>query len=344
MLQGVGLKAVVFHEFGGVDKLRYEDVPVPEVQRGEVLVRVKAAALNHIDIWGRMGGVSLPHISGSDISGEVAELGEGVSGFEEGTKVVVFPATSCGGCESCLQGRSNQCADRKLIGYHTDGGYAEYVKVSANILFPLPVNLSFEEAAALPLAGSTAWHMLVSKGRVDPTFTVLVHGAGSGVSVYAVQLAKIFGAKVIATTGSDEKAGKAVKLGADYVVNYRDRDVGEEVKRLTGGRGVDLVLDHVGAATFDVSLKALRRGGKMVSAGVTTGREIKLDIRYLYQNELVIEGSYIYTVGEFYNILKMAEEGRLKPVISEVFPLRDAAEAQRTMEEERQFGKLVLKV
>ncbi len=334
----------MFHEYGGVEKLRFEDAPDPILRQGDVLIRVKAAALNHLDIWERMGGVPLPHISGSDIAGEVAEMGEGVSEFDVGDGVVVFPALSCDRCEACLLGRPTQCAHRQLIGYQIDGGYAEYLKVPAENLFPIPSNLSFEEAAAIPLAGSTAWHMLVSKGVVNPTFTVLVHGAGSGVSTYAIQLAKIFGAKVIATTGSDDKVEKARKLGADHVVNYRVEDVVEEVKRFTAGRGVDVVIDHVGAATFDTSLKSLRRGGKMVSAGVTSGKDVTFDIQHIYRNELIIEGSYANTVGEFCQVLKMTEEGKLRPIISQVFPLKDAAKAQTVMEEGKQFGKLVLKV
>ncbi len=338
------MKAVVFHEYGGADKLRYEDVPDPSPQPGEVLVRVKAVALNHLDIWERMGGSPLPHISGSDISGEIAKLGDCVTGLKNGEKVVVFPLTSCGHCEACLLGRPTQCEHRQIIGNQTNGGYAEYVTVPAENIFPLPENLSFEEAAALPLAGSTAWHMLVSKGHVDATSTVLIHGAGSGVSVYAVQLGKIFGAKVIVTTSTEEKAKKARDLGTDHVINYLNENVVDAVKRLTNEHGVDIVIDHVGAATFNESLQALRMGGKLVSAGVTTGKKIEFDISFLYRNELIIEGSYIYTMGEFYQVLKMASEGRLKPVISQVFPLSKAAEAQRTMEEARQFGKLILKV
>ncbi|MCL4435588.1 MAG: zinc-binding dehydrogenase [Thaumarchaeota archaeon] len=338
------MKAVVFHEYGGVDKLRYEDAPDPAPHPGEVLVRVKAVALNHLDIWERLSGSPLPHISGSDISGEIAQLGDWVTGLKKGEKVVVFPSTRCGRCEACLLGHPTQCAHRQIIGNQTNGGYAEYVTVPAENIFPLPENLSFEEAAALPLAGSTAWHMLVSKGHVDATSTVLIHGAGSGVSVYAVQLGKIFGAKVIVTTSTEEKAEKARELGADHVINYRKENVVEAVKRLTNERGVDVVVDHVGATTFNDSLRALRVGGKLVSAGVTTGKKIEFDISFLYRNELIIEGSYIYTIGEFYQVLKMARDGRLKPVVSQIFPLSKAAEAQRAMEEGRQFGKLILKV
>jgi NADPH:quinone reductase-like Zn-dependent oxidoreductase len=338
------MKAVIFHEYGGTDKLIYEDVPDPKPQRGEVLIRVKATALNHIDIWGRMGGTPLPHISGSDIVGEIVELGPSVTGITKGDKAVVFPSTSCGQCEACLLGRTTQCQYRQLIGYQTDGGYAEYVRVPAKNIFPLPPNLSFEEAAAIPLAASSAWHMLVTEGHVDPTSTVLIHGAGSGVSIYAIQLAKIFGAKVIVTTGSDEKIEKAQNLGADHVVNYREAKVVDSVKRLTDGRGVDIVIDHVGSATFGNSLQALRMGGTLVSAGVTSGKNVNIDIQFLYRNELTISGSYVYTMGEFYQVLKMVREGRLKPIVSHVFHLKDAARAQQMMEEERQFGKLVLNV
>ncbi len=338
------MKAVVFHEYGGVDKLRYEDVPDPAPQPGEALVRVKAVALNHIDIWERMSSSPLPHISGSNISGEIAQLGDNVTGLKKGEQVVVFPSTSCGRCEACLLGRPTQCEQRQIIGNQTNGGYAEYVAVPAENIFSLPENLSFEEAAALPLAGSTAWHMLVSKGHVDATSTVLINGAGSGVSVYAVQLGKIFGAKVIVTTSTEEKAEKARDLGADHVINYRKENVPNAVKRLTNGHSVDIVIDHVGAATFNDSLHALRMGGKLVSAGVTTGKKVEFDISFLYRNEIIIEGSYVYTMGEFYQVLKMAREGRLKPVISQVFPLSKAAEAQRTMEEDKQFGKLILKI
>ncbi len=338
------MKAIMFNEYGGVDKLRYYDVPEPTLNPEEVLVRVKAVALNHLDIWERLGGVPLPHISGSDIAGEVVQTSEGVSSFEKGDKVMVFPALSCGRCEACLLGRPTQCDNRQIIGYQINGGYAEYVKAPAANLFPIPVNLSFEEAAALPLAGSTAWHMLVSKGQVNPTSTVLIHGAGSGVSTYATQLAKIFGAKVIVTTSSHEKVEKALKIGADQAINYVEKNVVKEVKRITAGKGVDIVIDHVGAATFESSLKSLRKGGKLLSAGVTTGKNINLDIQFIYRNELTIEGSYVFTKGEFCQLLKMVEASRLKPIISEVFNLQDASKAQLLMESAKHFGKIVLKV
>ena len=338
------MKAIIFHEYGGTDTLKYEDVPRPELKQGEVLVQVKVAALNHLDIWERMGGVDLPHISGSDIAGEVAELGECATGFNVGDKVVIFPVLNCGRCELCLHGKTSQCIFRQLIGYHIDGGYAEYVKVPAANLFAIPSNLSFEEAAAFPIAGSTAWHMLIDKGGVNPTSTVLIHGASGGVSTFAIQIAKIFGAKVIVTAGSDEKMEKALKLGADHVLNYHEKNIVDEVKRITVGKGVDVVLDHVGASTFDISLKSLKSGGKIVSAGVTSGKEITLDIQFLYRNELVIEGSYLSSKHEFYHVLKLVEEKRLIPIISEVFPLQEAAKAQHVMENAQHFGKILLKL
>jgi NADPH:quinone reductase-like Zn-dependent oxidoreductase len=338
------MKAIIFHEYGGVDKLEYEEVPTPNLQQGEVLVKVKAAALNHLDIWERMGGVPLPHISGSDISGEVVKLSNDAIGLDIGDKVVVFPVLTCGKCQSCLTKKFDQCSQRQIIGYQIDGGYAEYVKVPASNLIPIPSNLSFEEAAALPVAGSTAWHMLVNKGKVNATSTVLIHGSSSGVSIFAIQITKIFGAKAIVTAGSNEKVDKALKLGADHAVNYKEKNVVEEVKRITNGRGVDIVLDHVGEATFNIGLESLKYGGRMISAGVTTGKEIHFNIQYLYRNELIIEGSYIFTMNEFFHVLKMAEEGRLKSIISDVFPLKDAAKAQSVMENSRYFGKLLLKI
>ena len=338
------MKAIIFHEYGGIDKLKCEEVPTPNLQHGEVLVKVKAAAINHLDIWERMGGVPLPHISGSDISGEVVQKSNDTIGPKIGTKVVIFPVITCGRCEFCLSHQLDHCSQHKIIGFQINGGYAEYVKVPTFNLFPITSNLSFEEAAALPVAGSTAWHMLINKGKVNPTSTVLIHGSSSGVSVFAIQLSKIFGAKVIVTAGTNEKAKKALKLGADYTVNYKEKNVTEEVKRITHGKGVDIVLDHVGEATFNIGLESLRYGGKMISAGVTTGKDIKFNIQYLYRNDLSIDGSYISTKNEFFQVLKMAEEGRLKSIISKVFSLKDASKAQSEMEHSRHFGKLLLKM
>jgi len=338
------MKAIVFHEYGGVDKLKFEDVPKPKPIFNEALVKGKAVALNHLDIWGRMGGVPLPHISGSDIAGEVEELSGEPKAFELGDRVIVFPAVSCNSCELCLLGHPTQCDHRQIIGYQIDGGYAEYLKAPIDNLFKIPSNLRFEEAAALTLAGSTAWHMLVGKGEVNPNSKVLIHGASSGVSIYAIQIAKIFGAEVIATTSSEDKIEKTIDLGADKVINHLEKDIVSEVRSFTDNKGVDIVIDHVGSATFNTGLKSLRRGGKLVSGGVTTGNTVEIDVKQIYRNELTIEGSYIFTKGDFYNVLKMVEDKRLRIVISNKFPLKDAAKAQTLMEEGKHFGKIVLDV
>jgi len=338
------MKAIVFYEYGDISKLKYLDVPSPKLQPGEVLIRVKSSAVNHIDIWGRMGGVPLPHISGSDIAGEVAELGKNTERFMIGDKVIVFPVISCGKCIYCLNGQTAQCNYRQLIGFQIDGGYAEYVKVPVSNLFVLPSNISFDEASTIPVSGSTAWRMLISKGQINKKSIVLIHGSSSSVSLFAVQLAKIFGAKVILTTSSSDKSKKALKLGADHVINYLEENILNEVKKITRGEGVDIVLDHVGTKTFNDSLASLKRGGKMVSAGVTTGKEVTFDIQYLYRNELSIIGSYLFNLSEFKHVLKMVEEKRIKTIISEVFSLKDAAKAQYLMENSMHFGKLILKM
>jgi NADPH:quinone reductase-like Zn-dependent oxidoreductase len=338
------MKAIVFHEYGGVDKLKFEDVPEPKAGFSDALVKVKAVALNHLDIWERLGGVPLPHISGSDIAGEVAELTGDPKNFRLGDRVMVFPALSCNICEPCIVGRPTQCDNRQIIGYQIDGGYAEYLRVPIDNLFKIPSNLSFEEAAALPLAASTAWNMLVRKGKVNPNSKVLIHGASSGVSTYAIQLVKIFGAEVISTTSSNDKIEKVIRLGADRVINYLEEDIVLEVLKFTDNKGVDLVIDHVGSATFNSGLKSLRRGGKLVSAGVTTGNIVEIDIKQIYRNELIVEGSYIFTKGDFLNVLKLAEDNRLRIVISDKFPLEEAAKAQTFMEEGKHFGKIVLDV
>ncbi|MFC1755612.1 zinc-binding dehydrogenase [Thermoproteota archaeon] len=338
------MKAIIFYEYGDLSQLKYVDVSSPKIQQGEALIRVKASALNHLDIWERMGGVPLPHISGSDIAGEVAELEKDTTGFDVGDKVVVFPVISCGQCDFCLIGETTQCRYRQLIGFQIDGGYAEYVKVPTSNLFLIPSNLSFEEASTIPVAGSTAWRMLISKSQLNKNSKVLIHGSSSSVSLFAVQIAKIFGAKVILTTNSSNKAKKALKLGADNVINYLEENVINEVKRITRGEGVDIVIDHVGTATFDTSLKSLKRGGKMVSAGVTTGKEVTLDLQYLYRNELTLAGSYLFTMDEFRYVLKMVEEKKLKTIISDVFSLKDAAKAQSLMEQSMHFGKIILKI
>ncbi len=340
------MKAVIFYEHGGRDKLLYEERPQPEIQDSEVLVRVKACALNHLDLWARQGlpnvKIPLPHISGCDISGEVADEGN-PSQTEVGKKVIVAPGIGCGHCNFCLSGRDNYCRLYQVVGYNTDGGYAEYVKVPESNLLPTPDALSFEEAASVPLVFMTAWHMLVGRAQIGMSEDVLILAAGSGVGIASLQVAKLFNARVIATAGSEEKLKLAERLGADFLINHRTQDIVEEVKRITGKRGVDIVVEHVGEATWDKSVRALTQGGRMVTCGATTGREGKTDIRYVFNKQLSILGSYMGSKAELMEVLRFFEEGRLKPVVYRILPLKEAAEAQRIMEESEHFGKIILK-
>ena len=342
------MKAVRFHEYGGVDKLRYEDAPDPVISDNEALVRVRACSLNRLDIWARMGTrkehVPMPHISGSDISGEIDRTGKLVTGHEKGEKILVSPGISCGICEYCTTSRDSLCPSYKIIGYETQGGYAEYVAVPRENLLQIPDELSFEEASSIPLVFLTAWHMLVTRARTAPGESVLVWAAGSGVGSAAVQVSKLLGAKVIATVGSEQKMEKAKALGADHVINHHSADVPEEVKRLTNGEKVLVVFDHVGTATWEKSMRSMAPGGRLVNCGVTSGGKAEIDIRYVFVRQFSLLGCYMGGRGELLQVLKFFEYGRLRPVVDSVFPLKDAAKAQERMEKNEHFGKIVLKV
>ncbi len=341
------MKAVVFHEHGGVDRLRYEDRPDAVVKDNEVLVRVRACALNHLDIWGRIGlpgiHIPLPHISGSDICGEVVSTGRLVTRARSGDAVIVSPGLSCGVCEYCLSGRDSMCRSYKIIGYLVDGGYAELVSVPEVNIIPMPEWLKPEEAAAVPLVFMTAWHMLVTKAEVSPGEYVLVLGAGSGVGSAAIQIAKLFGARVIATAGSEGKLRLAKILGADELVNHSEQDLAAEARRITEKRGVDIVFEHVGSATWEKSVKALAAGGRLVTCGATTGYMGQTDIRYLYSRQLSILGSYMASKGELLKVIDLVNQRRLKPVVDKVYPLAEAGKAQQRMEKREHFGKIVLR-
>ncbi len=338
------MKAVRFHQHGGPEVLRCEEAPDPQPAAGYARVRVRACALNHLDLWERRGidrvSLPLPHISGSDVAGEVIEA----EGFAAGARVLVQPGLSCGRCRACLGGRDNLCRAYDVLGYRSDGGYAEIVKVPLANLVAIPPHVDFVRAAAFPLTFLTAWHMLVSVARVRPGEDVLVLAAGSGVGQAAIQIARFKGARVIATAGSDEKLARASALGAWAVVNHSSDDIAAQVKRLTAGRGVDVVVEHVGQATWDHSVRSLAHGGRVVTCGATTGYASSLDLRHLFARQLSLLGSYMGTKAELLEASQLFFTGQLSPVVDTTAPLEAAAEAQIRMERREQFGKIVLEV
>lgn len=342
------MKAVVMEARGGPEVLKVAEVPTPEPGPKEVRIRVKAAALNHLDIWVRKGVASpklpLPHILGADASGVVDAVGPGVTGFAPGDEVVVNPGLSCGHCERCLAGEDNLCPKYEILGEHRFGAYAEHLVVPEANLLKKPQNLSFEEAAAIPLTFLTAWQMVVDKLQVRPGDDVLVMAAGSGVSVAAIQIAKLFGARIIATAGSEEKLRKAKELGADETVNYTHPDWPKEVRRLTGGKGADKVVDHTGALYFEGVIRATANGGRIAIAGASSGYEGILPFAHVFFRQLSILGSTMGSKSRLFPILRFVEQGRLKPVLGQVLSLEEAAEGHRLLEERRVFGKVVLRV
>jgi NADPH:quinone reductase-like Zn-dependent oxidoreductase len=340
------MKAVRFHEHGPVDVLCYEDAPDPLPGPRDALVRVRACALNHLDLWERRGlervTLPLPHISGSDVAGEV--VSSTAPAVTPGTRVMIQPGLSCGTCAECLAGMDNRCASYDVLGYRSDGGYAELVKVPAVNLIPIPDHVSFVEAAAFPLTFLTAWHMLLGVAKVTPGETVLVLAAGSGVGQAAIQIAKVAGANVLATAGSPAKFERARALGASAVIDHKRQEVAKEVKNLTAGRGVDVVIEHVGEATWEGSVRSLARGGRLVTCGATTGPRVAMDLRVLFARQISLCGSYMGTKRELHQAAALFFEGRLRPALDEVFPLARAADAQRRLEQGLHFGKIVLEV
>jgi NADPH:quinone reductase-like Zn-dependent oxidoreductase len=342
------MKAIVYAEHGGPEILRYTDVAEPVIGAGEVLVRVRACALNHLDLWLRQGipslKIPLPHIPGSDIAGEVARVGDGVTNVKAGERVMLQPGISCGQCEKCVAGDDNLCKSYRIFGEMVDGGCAEYVKAPAVNCVPIPEGVSFEAAAAFPLVSLTAWHMLIARAKLQPAETVLVLAAGSGVGSAAIQIAKASGARVIATAGSDAKLARARELGADEVINHSTEKIATEVKRLTGRRGVDVVFEHVGEATWNESIRSLVPGGRLVTCGATTGYNGAIDIRYLFTRQVSLLGSFMGSKADLLAAVEFLKRGLLKPVIDLVLPLEKCAEAHRRLEHSEQFGKIVLSV
>jgi NADPH:quinone reductase-like Zn-dependent oxidoreductase len=340
------MKAVVFKEHGGPEVLEHADAPEPRIKANEVLVEVRACALNHLDIWVRGGlpgiKIPLPHILGNDVAGVVRAVGELVDWITPGDEVMLQPGVSCGHCHECLRGRDNFCPQYDIIGYRRPGGYAELVSAPAVNVIPKPANLSWADAAALPLVTVTAWHMLVGKANVQPGETVLVHAAGSGVGSIGIQVAKLRGARVIATASSDEKLEKARSLGADEIINYTREDWPQEVRKLTGKRGADVVFEHTGAETWPGSILALAAGGRLVTCGATTGADARTDIRHVFYRHLNILGSFMGAKPELLDAMKFVEQGRLQAVVDRTLPLAEARRAHELIEDRAQFGKIVL--
>jgi len=341
------MKAVRFHEHGGLDVLKYEDAPEPEIQPNEVLVKVKACALNHLDLWLRSGvrawKLPMPHTLGADISGEVAGVGSLVKRVKAGDRVLLAPGISCGQCEACWKGLDSACRSFTIFGLMVDGGYAEYVKSPEQNVIPIPGDLNFDEAAAVPLVFLTAWHMLFGRAKLQPGEDVLVIGAGSGVGSAAIQVAKLVGCRVITVAGSDEKLEKARALGADEGINHTRQSIAEEVMRLTGKRGVDVIVEHVGQAVWEACFDSLATYGRLVTCGVTSGGEVKLNMQALFGRQRTVMGSFMGGKGELMDVLKLIGQRKLKPVIDSVFPLAEAQAAQKKMESRDFFGKILLR-
>lgn len=339
------MKAIFLNHHGGPDVLQWGDVPTPTPGPNEVLIQVKACALNHLDIWARMGipgiTVPLPHILGADVAGVIESVSANVSNWKPGQKVLVAPGISCGTCPHCQADNDHLCNKYDILGQQSNGGYAEYVKVPAANLLPYPDPLTFEEAASIPLVFLTAWHMLVTNGNIQKGQTVLIHAGGSGVGIAAIQIAKLKGAHVITTVGSAEK-GKRANALADDVIHYRDTDFQQEVMRITNNRGVDLAVDHIGQETFEKTLGSIAKGGKLLTCGATSGRQIQFDLRTLFGRNITIHGSRMGKKKGLLDVMEHVQAGRLKPVIDSVYPLKDAPQAHKRMEDRKNFGKIVL--
>jgi NADPH:quinone reductase-like Zn-dependent oxidoreductase len=340
------MKAVVFHEHGGPDVLRYEDVPDPSPGSGEVLIEVHATSINHVDIFLRRGmpgiKVPLPRIAGADASGIIREIGPGVSGLKTGQRVTINPGINCGRCEFCAAGFASQCVSYHILGEHADGAYAQLLKVPAHVVLPIPDSVSFEDAAAAPLVFLTAWSMMVSKGNIRPGEDVLILGAGAGVGTAAIQIAKMAGCRVFATASTDAKLEQARKIGADVLINYKTDEFDKKIRDLTNKRGVDVVVDYIGADTWVRSLRSARRGGRVLTCGATTGFAPQTDLRQIFYRQVQVIGSTMGNHREFIDVMKCVFRGELKPVIDRVLPLQDAARGHELIEQRAIFGKIVL--
>ena len=342
------MRAALLHKHGDLGVLKVEDVKEPKPGPGEVLLKILCAGLNHLDIWVRKGRpgtqLKMPHILGSDAAGVVVAVGEDVRSPKVGDEVIIDPGLSCGRCEFCRQGQQSLCASFGLMGLSRPGTFAEQVAVPADNCYPRPPHLSDEQAGAFALASVTAWRMLMTRAGLKPGETVLIHGIGGGVALWALQFAKLTGAEVLVTSSSDDKLSRAAELGADRTINYAKEDVGQSVAEVTSGRGVDVAIDAVGAATWPLDFTCVRKGGRIVLCGVTTGAKAETDLRALYWNQLTVMGSTMGSAEDFRQMVRAVTANKLRPVMDEVFPLEKVRDATERMETGRQFGKIALRI
>lgn len=340
------MRAAFFKNHGKPKDIEYGYLDTPSPKPHEVLVKVKAAALNHLDLWTLMGipgvKIPLPHIPGCDIAGEVVELGKNVKGIPLNRPVIVAPGIRCGKCSYCEKNWDSLCPEYKIMGLQTNGGFAQYAVAPAENIIPVSSKLSPEEWASIPLVYTTAWHMLVKHAALQKKETVLIHAAGSGVGSAAIQLAKHIGATVITTVGQPQKIVKAKALGADYVINYKEKDFADETLKITKGRGVNVVIEHIGPETFAKSLTSLAKRGRLVTCGVTSGPTAEINLRYLFSRQLSVQGSYMGSLRELKKVIRLVEKGKLKPVVDKIYPLRESQQALERMISRQNFGKIIL--
>lgn len=342
------MKAVFFEKHGGPEVLQYGEFKEPVLDLEEVLVEVKACALNHLDIWVRQGmpnvAIPLPHIPGSDVAGKILEVGKTVKHLKKGQNVIISPGQLSHHAPEALEARDSYSPDFKILGLQNNGGYAEKVAVHKSLVIPISEKYSFEEWASLPLVSLTAYHMLVTRAQLKAGETVLIHAAGSGVGSVAIQLAKFLGATVFTTVGDYKKVARAKKLGADEVILYKTKDFAEEVKRLTDGKGVDVVFDHIGPEIWHKNVLSLKRGGRLVNCGATSGPKVELELRPFYSKQLTLLGSYMGSFAELVKVMDLVEKDKIIPTVDVILSLKEAQEAHRRMESRKNFGKIVLKI
>jgi NADPH:quinone reductase-like Zn-dependent oxidoreductase len=339
------MRAMAFAQPGGLDVLQMMDLPKPTLEDDEVLVQVKACALNHLDLWVRQGlpsKIPMPHIGGCEIAGVVTEVGRKVREFQAGQRVLISPGQSCMHCDWCNQGLDSCCDQFHIIGYQTQGGFAEYAKARAVDVLSISEAWSFAEWSAVPLTFVTAWNMLHERGRIQPNDEIVVFGASSGVGTAAIQMAKQAGARVFAVAGSEEKLRRAEQLGADVLLNYNSQEIAKEVRSRTGGRGADIVVEHVGAAVWQQAMRCLARNGRLVTCGATTGSKVELDLRFFYTQQHCVLGAYMGSRHGLLQCLRLVEKRVFRPVVDSVFPLDKLREAQERMEKREMFGKIVV--